>query len=94
MASGSYSRSPHRHGGNKCCSNLTNCGKALCARTAIYNSKMTWELYLYSLGYLDELNDYWRGQEEQWQKRKKKRRPEAARVSMEEEDSEPFMRID
>lgn len=75
---GSYSRSPHRHGGNKCCSNLTNCRKVLCARTAQYQSKMTWELYLYSLGYLDELNEYWQGQEEQWEKReKKKNRSEA-----------------
>ena len=56
VARGTYSRSPHRHGGNKCCSNWTNCSKALCARTTIYDSKMSWELYLYSLGYLEELN--------------------------------------
>ena len=57
VARGSYSLSPHRHFGNAPCSSLLNCKKILCGGPAmLYHSKMSWELYLYSLGYLEELN--------------------------------------
>ena len=45
----------------------------LCSRDGtLYNSKMTWELYLYSLGYIEELNLYWRGQQDRISKSKDK----------------------
>jgi len=35
----------------------------LCLRRNPYFSKITWELYLYSVGLVDELTEYWNSQE-------------------------------
>lgn len=50
LASGVHSQSPHRYGGSRICSFFENCGKALCCRRNQYDSKLSWELYINSLG--------------------------------------------
>ena len=49
---------------------------------------MTWELYLYSLGYVEELNQYWQGQQEQIANKKLKCQKKGQSYS------EVFRRID
>ena len=61
LASGVYSQSPYRYGGSRCCAYCTNCWKALCGRRNLYHSKMSWELYLGSLGFVDEYMEYQAG---------------------------------
>jgi hypothetical protein len=56
LASGIYANSPNRYGGNKCFSNFTNFKKSTICINNKYFSKITWELYLFSMGFADELN--------------------------------------
>ena len=63
LATGNYVNCPHRYDGNKFFSILNNFKKALCCRNNKYFSKITWELYLYSMGYADELNELWEAEE-------------------------------
>ena len=63
LASGRTSQSPFRYGGSRTCAYCTNFWKALCGRRNVYNSKMSWELYLNSLGLLEEYMEYQAGQE-------------------------------
>ena len=63
LATGNYVNCPHRYDGNKFFSILSNFKKALCCRNNKYFSKITWELYLYSMGYADELNELWEAEE-------------------------------
>lgn len=63
LASGRTSQSPFRYGGSRMCAYCMNCWKALCGRRNIYHSKMSWELYLNSLGLIEEYMEYQAGQE-------------------------------
>ena len=60
--SGAYISSPHRYGGNNMCSCCENFSKALCCRRNVYHSKMSWELYISSLGMTEEYDAYVEGQ--------------------------------
>ena len=42
-----------------------------CCRTRTSQSKITWELYMYSLGLAEQLSKYWEGQEQRKKKGKK-----------------------
>lgn len=48
VASGIYSESPHRYGGSNAMAWCENFKKALCCRRNIYESRLSWELFITS----------------------------------------------
>lgn len=53
-ATGKFSRYPYSYP-----SCFKNIGRLFCCRVRISQSKLTWELYLYSKGMMEELDEYW-----------------------------------
>lgn len=56
LAKGQYRASPHSY-----TSLVTNCCRTLCSRRNTFDSLITWELYLYSKGDHEQLEEYWGG---------------------------------
>jgi hypothetical protein len=53
-ATGKYRANPYMYS-----SFCLNWRRSLCCRRRPYNSKITWELYLYSLGFTEKLKEFW-----------------------------------